>query len=347
MTPWDELRIILAEHCHPAPHKDRALQLLEALMQEERRRAAGELTTGGMAAHGFAVRPNGDITGPGHTSAFGDEVLTPNGVLWGPASQGIGGGLGGAAWGKGVGVADIPLAGGMGPWGVGVGVGGDGLAAGGAGWRFQGASRVGSGSGADIALDDEAAVLSGLALDGPPGQPLGAWSGNPVASFELDPAPPVQDSRLGAFFMGGAQPAAQAAVGAAQAQPPPAIAVAPAPSTQTPSTSTKTQKADPGPPPQGSTAVKFSSVVGGTASGRSQVLITRTLLLHVHGPEMQSEDLTAACCTQVAVPAAPEDAKPKAPIGGQGRAQTRQDQRPPPKVESKRPEPKVSEVGAF
>ena len=35
------------------------------------------------------------------------------------------GGLGGAAWGKGVGVADIPLAGDMGPWG------GDGLAAGG------------------------------------------------------------------------------------------------------------------------------------------------------------------------------------------------------------------------
>jgi len=266
MAPWDELRLILAEHCHPAPHKDRALQLLEGLMLEERRRAAGDLPPGGIPVQGFAVRPNGDITGPGHTSAFGgEEVLTPNGVLWGPAMGGSGG-LGGAAWGKGVGVADIPLAGGMGPWG------GDGLAAGGAGWGFASASRVGSGSAAaGLALDDEAAVLSGLALDGPP-QPLGAWSGNPVASFELDPAP-VQDSRLGAFFMsaGSGPAAANAAAAAAPAQS--QVAAAPSSAIQTPSIpAQKTQKPDAAPPAPGNTAVKFSSVVGGTASGRSQVL---------------------------------------------------------------------------
>ena len=281
MSVWDELRVILAEHCHPQ-QKDRALQLLDHLLQEERRRAAsGELAVGGGEPQGFAVRPNGDITGPGHSSAFGEDALGANGVLWGPAMGGSG--LG-AAWGKGVGVgvADIPIGGGMGPWG------GEGLGAGGAGWGFSG-TRVASGGngGLGVGIDDDAAVsaaLSGLALDGAPGQPLGAWVPNPVASFDLDPAP-VQDSRLGSFFMpqGASGPAAAPGKGQPQAAAPSAAAAAaaaPAPAAAAvgaaPPQLQQAVAAEPKtPPPQGNTAAKFSSVVGGTASGRPQVTACR------------------------------------------------------------------------
>lgn len=286
LSPWDELRHILSEHCSP-PQKDRALQLLEFLLQDERRRLTGaELITGGIASKGFAVRPNGDITGPGHTSAFGDDGLGSNGVgLWGP-SMGGSGGLAAAAWGKGGGVADIPLGGGMGPWS------GDGLRASGAGWSFPGGNRVASGGHGGMGMDDEAAVtaaLSGLPLDPSPGQPLGTWAPNPVSSFDLDPTP-VQDSRLGSLFLPPAvgsmgapgcsiagqalpqpvpprQPLGMAAAAAGAVHPhpqPPLQQLPPQPQLQL------QPQPQPAEQPTGNTAVKFSSVVGGTASGRPQ-----------------------------------------------------------------------------
>lgn len=267
ISPWDELRLILSEHCHPPPQKDRALQLLDTLLQEEcRLSVAGDLT-GGIASQGFAVRPNGDITGPSTTSAFGDEGLGANGVLWG------GGGIV-PAWGKGVG--DIPLGAGIGPWG------GDGLVAGGTGWGFPGGSRVASGGngGASIA-DEEAAVLSGLALDGP----AGPWAPNPVASFELDAAQ-AKDSRLGAFFMppaGGAPVALPVSCTHGQSQAP-SQGVATGASAQQPPQAQPQAQPLPLPlpveqPPQGNTAAKFSSVVGGTASGRPQVPMMKHFLV--------------------------------------------------------------------
>ena len=277
MSVWDELRLILAENCHPQK-KDRALHLVEMLLQEDRRRAAsGELAAGGHEPQGsFAMRPNGEITGPGHSSAFGDDGLGANGVLWGPA-MGVG-----AAWGKGVGVADIPIGGGIGSWG------GDSLGAGGAGWGFSGTRVASSGNeglggngGLGVGIDDDAAVsaaLSGLALDGPSGQPLGAWVPNPVASFDLDPAP-VQDSRLGSFFLppavgplGTAGPAGPGPQAAAPSQAPVAAAAMPAPvPAVTVATPPQPQQAGAPEPTTPPAAAKFSSVVGGTASGRPQV----------------------------------------------------------------------------
>ena len=263
MPVWDELRLILAAHCHPQ-QKDRALHLVEMLLQEDRRRAAsGELAAGGHEPQGsFAMRPNGEITGPGHSSAFGDDALGANGVLWGPAI--------------------IPIGGGIGPWG------GDGLGAGGAGWGFSGTRVASSGNeglggngGLGVGIDDDAAVsaaLSGLALDGPSGQPLGAWVPNPVASFDLDPAP-VQDSRLGSFFLppavgpvGTAGPAGPGPQAAAPSQAPVAAAAMPAPvPAVTVATPPQPQQAGAPEPTTPPAAAKFSSVVGGTASGRPQV----------------------------------------------------------------------------
>ena len=260
-TPWDELRIILTEHCHSEPQRERALLLLDAMQQDSR--TAGDLTPGGGASsQGFAVRPNGDITGPGHTSAFGDDGLGSNGALWGSAMGAVGPLA--AAWGKGVVVGDIQLGAGMGPWG------GDGLGAGvGTGWGFPGGSRVASdgvGSGS-IVIDDESAVLTGLALDGPPGQ---AWATNPVPSFELDPTP-VQDSRMGSFYMppaGASAPVRSPILGPVGKLSPSLL-----PSQgQALLKALPVQKALPAPAPQGNAAAKFSSVVGGTASGRPQVL---------------------------------------------------------------------------
>ena len=266
MDPSDELRLILSEHCHPLPQKDRALHLLDTLLQqEERRRAAAGDITGGMASQGFAVRPNGEITGPGHTSAFADEGLGSNGVMWG------GSGLV-PAWGKGVGVGDIQLGGGMGPWG------GDGLGAGSTGWGFPGGSRVASGSNGGLAIDDDAAgLLSGLALDAPGGP----WIPTPVPSFELD-STPAQDSRLGAFFISPPVPTVPL-VSSTPGQPhTPSVAPSQVPPPQLPPVQVQAPQPQQTQPPQpkpgdvstqGSTAVKFSSVVGGAASGRPQVSI--------------------------------------------------------------------------
>ena len=213
LTPWDELRMILAEHCSHPGQRQRGLQLLQVLRQ------SGDLS-------------NGDIAG-----GFGHEGgLVPNGGLGGVWGSG-GGAAGPSSWGKGLG--------GIGTWG------GDGLGAGGARWDLGLGPRVGSGSGSGSGLvveDEASAVLSGLALDGPPPQGLGGWAPNPVASFELDPTPAHGDSRLGAFFM-----PPSSGVGPPQVPVPPKPAPPQAPPPQ--------PVAEPGP----TGAAKFSSVVGGTA----------------------------------------------------------------------------------
>ena len=132
-------------------------------------------------------------------------------------------------------------------------------------------NKIASGVSGGLAMDDEAsAVLSGLALDGPPGQGLMTTGApNPVFSFDLDPTP-VQDSRLG-FFMGNGPSVVNQAAAAPAAPAKQQQALAPnqapvAPPVQQPPKAEQQQQQ-----PQGNTAAKFSSVVGGTASGRQQV----------------------------------------------------------------------------
>lgn len=177
MTSFDELRSFLSEHVQ-GQSKERALRLLDAVRQEERRK--GEESLGGAGPFG---RPNGESAA--HAAFVGDALPGGNGVLGGwPSVPSVGAG----AWGK-------PSLDGMGAGVAGGAWGGPG------GFSAAGAWSFGA-SGAPID-SDEAAVLAGLALDGaPPG--LGGsgitWNSNPVASFDLvDPA--ADTSRFAGAFM--------------------------------------------------------------------------------------------------------------------------------------------------
>lgn len=182
MSSFDELRSLLSEHVQ-AQHMDRALRLLDAVRQEERRKGENLSGTGGPFG-----RPNGESAA--HAAFIGDALPGVNGVLggwplaaspggsgaWGkPTLDGMGQGVSGGAWGAPGGFSALQPG----------------------GWSF------GSGAGLD---SDEAQVLAGLALGAPDAATPGlggagiTWNSNPAASFDmLDPA--ADTSRFAGAFM--------------------------------------------------------------------------------------------------------------------------------------------------